>query len=358
MQAPHRVPRPGDRRGRAGDRSAEDRRPARDVGERVINSGSHVLANGLNVRSGRLFVLAESARSANAPRKIGESPTACCRSRLARPANNPHDRPRARAFAQREGCRSTPVMALRWPRFTGARRGRPTSAFSAHQRRRRDCCLRWPAAQSRSDGAAGFGGRHGRWFVIGEVLGGPDAASVGDRSWVNPIVRRALSGAIPWSPLQSRGPHRCQNKRIVRMPSAAQSHSAQCDHALGPRGLDSCPSKPIVPSRPSSLPSSSPAAVVAFASRRSRASTDVDVHRRAVPRPDVTPLDQRLPLRVAKRSPGQREVGRCRNSSIWETTRPVVLTPARSQERQRRVLPRRGRIERPASASATAARPG
>ena len=49
------------------------------------------------------------------------------------------------------------------------------------------------------------------------------------------------------------------------------------------------PSKPIVPSRPSSLPSSSPTAVVAgLLSRRSRASTHAAVRRHAVPRTDVT----------------------------------------------------------------------
>jgi hypothetical protein len=35
-----------------------------------------------------------------------------------------------------------------------------------------------------------------------------------------------------------------------------------------------------------------------------------------VPRTDVTVLDQRLPLRLAKRSPRRRELGRCRNSSV------------------------------------------
>jgi hypothetical protein len=36
-------------------------------------------------------------------------------------------------------------------------------------------------------------------------------------------------------------------------------------------------------------------------SRRSRAGTDVHVHRHPVPRTEVTVLDQRLPLRLAKR---------------------------------------------------------
>jgi hypothetical protein len=38
-------------------------------------------------------------------------------------------------------------------------------------------------------------------------------------------------------------------------------------------------------------------------------------------------------------------------SSIWEATRPLVLTLARSQEQRRRALAERARIERPASAS-------
>jgi hypothetical protein len=41
----------------------------------------------------------------------------------------------------------------------------PASALSPHQRRRRDCCLSWPAAASRSHGAARLSGRRARWFV-------------------------------------------------------------------------------------------------------------------------------------------------------------------------------------------------
>jgi hypothetical protein len=44
-------------------------------------------------------------------------------------------------------------------------RAHETSAPSPHERRGRDCCLSWPAAQSRSDGAARLGGRRGRPFV-------------------------------------------------------------------------------------------------------------------------------------------------------------------------------------------------
>jgi hypothetical protein len=41
-----------------------------------------------------------------------------------------------------------------------------------------------------------------------------------------------------------------------------------------------------------------------------------------VPRTDITVVDQRLPLRLAKRQPRRRQLKRCRNSSIWEATRP------------------------------------
>jgi hypothetical protein len=47
------------------------------------------------------------------------------------------------------------------------------------------------------------------------------------------------------------------------------------------------------------------------------------VLRHAVLRTDVTVLDQRLPLRLANRSPRRRELGRCRNSSE-AGTRPTV----------------------------------
>jgi RNA polymerase sigma factor (sigma-70 family) len=51
-------------------------------------------------------------------------------------------------------------------------------------------------------------------------------------------------------------------------------------------------------------------------SRRPRVGTDAALHRHAVPRTDVTVLDRRLPLRLAKRSPRRRELGRCPNSSM------------------------------------------
>jgi hypothetical protein len=63
-------------------------------------------------------------------------------------------------------------------------------------------------------------------------------------------------------------------------------------------------------------PAQSPRRSQPFAGRRSRAGTDAAVHRHAVPRPDVTVLDQRLPLRLAKRSLRRRELGRCRCSPI------------------------------------------
>ena len=49
-------------------------------------------------------------------------------------------------------------------------------------------------------------------------------------------------------------------------------------------------------------------------SRRSRVGADAAVLRHAVPRTDVTALDQRLPLRLVKPSPRGRELGHCRNS--------------------------------------------
>ena len=57
-----------------------------------------------------------------------------------------------------------------------------------------------------------------------------------------------------------------------------------------------------------------------------------------VPRTDVTVLDQRLPLRLAKRSPRRRQPGRCRNSSRATALRAPERAPARPQERQPRVL--------------------
>jgi hypothetical protein len=66
----------------------------------------------------------------------------------------------------------------------------------------------------------------------------------------------------------------------------------------------------------------------------------------------------RLRFPWAKRLSAADEIADARLSAIWEATRPPVLTPARSEERQRRALADRGRIERPASASASAARRG
>ena len=99
---------------------------------------------------------------------------------------------------------------------------------------------------------------------------------------------------------------------IVRRPLARDGkRSSRC---LAHR--DRVPSKPIVPPRPSWLPSSSPdGGRSRLLSRRSRASTDGVVLGHAVPRTDVTVLDQRLSLRLAKRSPRRRELWRCRCSS-------------------------------------------
>jgi hypothetical protein len=70
-------------------------------------------------------------------------------------------------------------------------------------------------------------------------------------------------------------------------------------------------------------------------SHRSRASTDRPCTGMQVPRTDSTVLDQRLPLRLAKRSPRRRELGRCRNSSQASTpsgsTLASATTPAERQ---------------------------
>jgi hypothetical protein len=52
------------------------------------------------------------------------------------------------------------------------------------------------------------------------------------------------------------------------------------------------------------------------------------MHRHPVPRTDVTVLDQRQPLRLKKRSPRRRELGRCRNSSTPEATTVPSPMPA------------------------------
>ena len=67
-------------------------------------------------------------------------------------------------------------------------------------------------------------------------------------------------------------------------------------------------------------------------SRRSRASTDAAVHRHAVPRTDVTVLDQRLPLRLAKRSPRRRELGRCRLVAASSGTAAARSSRARARD--------------------------
>ncbi len=53
-----------------------------------------------------------------------------------------------------------------------------------------------------------------------------------------------------------------------------------------------------------------------------------------VPRTDVTVLGQRLPLRLAKRSPRRRELGRCCNSSFSTATPAPAWTPPSAGERQ------------------------
>lgn len=75
-------------------------------------------------------------------------------------------------------------------------------------------------------------------------------------------------------------------------------------------------------------------------SRRSRAGTDAAVHRHAVPRTDVTVLDQRLPLRLANQLPRRRELRRCRNSSEpTARTGRAVTSALRRVVLARRVTP-------------------
>ena len=76
-------------------------------------------------------------------------------------------------------------------------------------------------------------------------------------------------------------------------------------------------------------------------SRRSRASMHAAVHRHAVPRTDVRVLDQRLPLRLTKRSPRRRGLGRCRNSSNATMRTPasrVLAIPGKASALARRWL--------------------
>jgi len=107
------------------------------------------------------------------------------------------------------------------------------------------------------------------------------------------------------------------NRRSDRQRRSARALPSVALRSPRSRARHDCSaSKPIVPSRPSWLPSSSPTAVVAVCwAVDLKLSTDAAVHRHAVPRTDVTVLDQRLPLRLAKRSPRGRELGRCRCSS-------------------------------------------
>ena len=59
------------------------------------------------------------------------------------------------------------------------------------------------------------------------------------------------------------------------------------------------------------------------------------MHGRAVPRADVTVLAQRLPLRLAKRSPRRRELGRCCNSSTPEASSRLASLLLRADRLQR-----------------------
>lgn len=62
--------------------------------------------------------------------------------------------------------------------------------------------------------------RHSSAFVIGEC-GGASPTVPGDRSWANPIVRRALSGAIPWSPKRKHPTAPREDERSRRQQATA-----------------------------------------------------------------------------------------------------------------------------------------
>ena len=92
-----------------------------------------------------------------------------------------------------------------------------------------------------------------------------------------------------------------------------------------PASRDCLPAKPIVPSRRSLLPRSSPTAVVAVCSAVDREQARARPWRQAALGLDVTVLNQRLPLRVVKRSPRRRQLGRCCVSSTsitWASSPP------------------------------------
>ena len=119
---------------------------------------------------------------------------------------------------------------------------------------------------------------------------------------------------------------------IARCPPAREEKESSRRRA--PR--DRVPSRPIVPSRPSWLPSSNPdGGRSRLLSRQPRASTDAVVDTHAVSGTDVTVLSQRLPLRPAKQWLRRGQIGRCCNSSIPEARDPCAPTPPLPRERKR-----------------------
>ena len=190
------------------------------------------------------------------------------------------------------------------------------AASSPHQRRRRDCCLSWPAAQSGSHVTARLGGPRGRWFVRAAVcvcpgewliaaIAGPSQTSIGTPPFLaDAIVSR--SAGRPGAGLVDRRhcdrplPGGARRKGIVAVADAARSRPVETN-----RPVEAVVAPQLKPDGGRSR----------LLSRRSRAGTDAAVRRHAVPRADVTVLGQRLPLRLAKRSPCRRELGRCRCSS-------------------------------------------
>jgi hypothetical protein len=91
--------------------------------------------------------------------------------------------------AQREASRSRPTPGLRWPRFTGFRRGRPASPSPSTQSPDRRCCFGRPPPRSSSRRAPRAYRRRGGRFVNPEVC-------LGDE---DPQIRRGQRRRREWS---------------------------------------------------------------------------------------------------------------------------------------------------------------
>ena len=183
-------------------------------------------------------------------------------------------------------------LAVGWALLSATRRtsaALPAVPLVAETRTHEEACRTDRVHMQTPSGRSAAGAR---WQLGTAVRGDPDVAFA---------IARTGGGA--------------RLKAIVSAGGPARSHSVKRS-PRSPLSHDRSPSKPIVPSRPSWLPRLEPdGSRSRLRSRRFRASTDVAVRTHAVPRTDVTVLDQRLPLRLAKRSPRRRELGRWCNSS-------------------------------------------